>query len=110
MPIFMERHDMSGLTAEDVAEARDLEVQGKYGVKYMTYWYDAARGAGFVLWMRRMPRLQRMFTARLMARFRPKSSRLNLTSSKPSWAGSPIRVSLPATPLPDWMLDCAACW
>jgi class 3 adenylate cyclase len=51
MPIFMDRHDMSGLTAEDVAEAhrRDLEVQGKYGVKYMTYWYDAARGAGFCL-------------------------------------------------------------
>jgi hypothetical protein len=34
MPIFMDRHDMRGLTAEDVAEAhrRDLEVQDNYGV------------------------------------------------------------------------------
>src|SRR6185437_1314569 len=51
MPIFMDRHDMRGATAEHVAEAhrRDLEVQDKYGVKYMTYWYDEARGAGFCL-------------------------------------------------------------
>ena len=51
MPIFMDRHNMRGLTAEDVAEAhrRDLEVQDKYGVKYMTYWYDEARGTGFCL-------------------------------------------------------------
>ena len=51
MPIFMDRHDMHGLTAEDVADAhrRDLEVQDKYGVKYMTYWYDEARGTGFCL-------------------------------------------------------------
>jgi class 3 adenylate cyclase len=51
MPIFMDRHDMRGATAETVAEAhrRDLEVQEKYGVKYMTYWYDEARGIGFCL-------------------------------------------------------------
>ena len=51
MPIFMDRHDMRGAKAEDVAEAhrRDLEMQDKYGVKYMTYWYDEARGSGFCL-------------------------------------------------------------
>ena len=51
MPIFMDRHDMRGLTAEDVAEAhrRDLEIQDQYGVKYMTYWFDEARGTGFCL-------------------------------------------------------------
>jgi class 3 adenylate cyclase len=51
MPIFMDRHDMRGTTAENVAEAhrRDLEIQGKYGVKYMTYWYDEERGTGFCL-------------------------------------------------------------
>jgi class 3 adenylate cyclase len=51
MPIFMDRHDMRGAKAEDVAHARrrDLEVQGKYGVKFMTYWFDADRGAGFCL-------------------------------------------------------------
>ena len=38
MPIFMDRHDMRGSTAENVAEAhrKDLEIQDKYGVKYMS--------------------------------------------------------------------------
>jgi class 3 adenylate cyclase len=51
MPIFMDRHDMRGATAENVAEAhrKDLEIQDKYGVKYMTYWYDSERSAGFCL-------------------------------------------------------------
>ena len=51
MPIFMDRHDMRGATAENIAEAhrKDLEIQDKYGVKYMTYWYDAERGTGFCL-------------------------------------------------------------
>jgi class 3 adenylate cyclase len=51
MPIFMDRHDMRGATAENVAEAhrKDLEIQDKYSVKYMTYWYDSERSAGFCL-------------------------------------------------------------
>ncbi len=51
MPIFMDRHDMRGATAAHVAEAhrRDLDIQDKYGVKYLTYWYDEARGTGFCL-------------------------------------------------------------
>jgi hypothetical protein len=56
MPIFMDRHDMRGATAENVAEAhrKDLEIQDKYGVKYMTYCYDAERctGARNQLWLR----------------------------------------------------------
>jgi class 3 adenylate cyclase len=51
MPIFMDRHDMRDLTAEDVAEAhrKDLEIQDQYGVKYLTYWYDSERCTGFCL-------------------------------------------------------------
>ena len=51
MPIFMDRHEFRGLTRVDVAQAhgRDLEVQSRYGVKYMAYWFDEARGAGFCL-------------------------------------------------------------
>jgi class 3 adenylate cyclase len=51
MPIFMDRHDMRGATAVNAADAhrRDLEIQDKYGVKYMSYWYDEARGTGFCL-------------------------------------------------------------
>ena len=51
MPIFMDRHDMRDMTAEAIAAAhrRDLEVQDKYGVRYMTYWFDRDRGTGFCL-------------------------------------------------------------
>ncbi len=51
MPIFLDRHDMTGLTAADVAEAhrKDLELQERYGVRFLTYWYDQARGTAFCL-------------------------------------------------------------
>jgi hypothetical protein len=51
MPIFMDRHDMKGLTAEQVAEGhrKDLAIQGQYGVKFLTYWFDEDRGTGFCL-------------------------------------------------------------
>jgi class 3 adenylate cyclase len=51
LPIFLDRHDLSGLTAADIAEAhrKDLEVQGRYGVKFLTYWFDETRGTGFCL-------------------------------------------------------------
>jgi class 3 adenylate cyclase len=51
MAIFMDRHEMRDTTAENVAEAhhRDLEVQGKYDVKFVTYWFDEKRGTVFCL-------------------------------------------------------------
>lgn len=51
MPIFIDRHELRDMTAESVAAAhrKDLEIQDKYGVKYMTYWFDHARGTGFCL-------------------------------------------------------------
>ena len=51
MPIFLDRHDLRGLTAADVAEAhrRDLEIQDEFGVSFVTYWYDASRESGFCL-------------------------------------------------------------
>jgi class 3 adenylate cyclase len=51
MPIFMDRHDMRDMSAESVAEAhrKDLAIQGKYDVRYMTYWFDQRRGTGFCL-------------------------------------------------------------
>jgi len=51
MPIFMDRHDLEGATAEDVASAhrRDLEVQDRHGVKYLAYWFDDERHASFCL-------------------------------------------------------------
>jgi len=51
MPIFLDRHDLRGLTAADIAEAhrKDLEVQERYCVRFLTYWFDEGRGAGFCL-------------------------------------------------------------
>ena len=52
MPLFMDvHHKVEGLTAEAVAVShkKDLEVQGKHGVKYQRYWYDETTGAVFCL-------------------------------------------------------------
>lgn len=49
MPFYMDRHDIKGVTAQDVAEAhrKDLELQDKYGTKLVGYWFDAERGSVF---------------------------------------------------------------
>jgi class 3 adenylate cyclase len=51
MPLYMDRHDIEGVTARAVAEAheKDLAVQDKHGAKYLTYWCDEARGRVFCL-------------------------------------------------------------
>jgi class 3 adenylate cyclase len=50
MPIFLDRHDEMASPEEIAAmHVRDLQVQDKYGVKFLTYWHDATRGATFCL-------------------------------------------------------------
>ena len=52
MPIYMDIHKgVEGLTVEAVMEAhkKDLEVQGKHGVKYLNYWYNKDEGTIFCL-------------------------------------------------------------
>jgi hypothetical protein len=52
MPLFMDIHKhVPGLTKEGVAaaHAKDLEIQSKYGVKYLKYWYDQKSGKIFCL-------------------------------------------------------------
>jgi class 3 adenylate cyclase len=51
MPIFMDRHDAKAVTAAEVAEAhlKDLAIQDRYGVRFLTYWFDEARGTTFCL-------------------------------------------------------------
>jgi class 3 adenylate cyclase len=51
VPIFMDRHDIRGVTAIDIANlhSRDVAVEAKYNTKYMAYWFDAQRGTGFCL-------------------------------------------------------------
>jgi class 3 adenylate cyclase len=47
----MDRHDLPGVTAADVAaaHAKDLEVQDSYGVQFLSYWFDADNGGVFCL-------------------------------------------------------------
>ncbi len=51
MPIFLDRHDMVDQSAEETAmlHVKDLEIQDDYGVKFLTYWYDAERRTTFCL-------------------------------------------------------------
>jgi hypothetical protein len=52
MPLFLDTHQhVEGLTAEAVAaaHARDLQIQAKYGVSYMRYWFDEATGRVYCL-------------------------------------------------------------
>ena len=52
MPLYMDIHkNVEGLTTDAVTEAhrKDLEVQGKYGVTYLKYWYDEGTGTVFCL-------------------------------------------------------------
>jgi hypothetical protein len=52
MPLYMDVHkNVEDLTAEAAAEAhqKDLEVQGKYGVKYLHYWLNETEGTVFCL-------------------------------------------------------------
>jgi class 3 adenylate cyclase len=52
MPLYMDRHAVpDDATPFDIADAhaRDVEVQAKYGVDYITYWFDHKSGAGFCL-------------------------------------------------------------
>ena len=51
MPIFLDRHDMVEQSAEDTAKlhVKDLEIQDQYGVRFLTYWYDAERRTTFCL-------------------------------------------------------------
>ncbi len=51
MPIFMDRHHIHDATEDDVfgTHQKDLAIQGKYGVKYITYWWDYESGTGFCL-------------------------------------------------------------
>jgi class 3 adenylate cyclase len=46
LPLYMDRHDVSGATAEDTANnhVADLEIAGKFGVDFFSYWHDSARG------------------------------------------------------------------
>jgi len=51
MPVYMDRHYIEGATRHAVADAhqKDLALQDKYPVKFLTYWFDEMRCTAFCL-------------------------------------------------------------
>ena len=52
MPLFLDIHNkVVGMTKEGIEEAhkKDLEIQAKYGVKYLRFWYDLSTERAFCL-------------------------------------------------------------
>jgi class 3 adenylate cyclase len=52
MPIFMDLHDDLGEVTEDdilAAHQRDLDLQDKHGVQFLTYWFNSPGGQAFCL-------------------------------------------------------------
>ncbi len=51
MPLYMDIHNLQGATAEEIAKAHaaDLELQRKYHVEYLKYWYNENHGKAFCL-------------------------------------------------------------
>jgi hypothetical protein len=52
MPLFLDIHyKVTGATQEALTEAhrKDVEIQDKYGVRYLKYWYDLATERVFCL-------------------------------------------------------------
>ena len=51
MPLYLDRHDVPGVTAEDlaIAHAADVGVQQNHDVRYLTYWFDPAVETVFCL-------------------------------------------------------------
>src|SRR5262245_11174141 len=51
IPLFIDSHDVTGATPDAIADAnlKDVAVQGRYGVRYVKYWMNEARGKVFCL-------------------------------------------------------------
>jgi class 3 adenylate cyclase len=51
MPVYMDRHYIEGATRHAVADAhqKDLGLQDRYHVKFLTYWFDEMRCTAFCL-------------------------------------------------------------
>jgi len=51
MPTYIDIHDITGLSPDDIAKAheRDLETQGKHGVDYVKYWVNLKKGKLYCL-------------------------------------------------------------
>jgi class 3 adenylate cyclase len=51
VPLYMDRHDVPGATAEEIAAAhlQDVGVQSAHGVRFLTYWFETDSASVFCL-------------------------------------------------------------
>ena len=51
MALYMDRHDLPGVTAAEVAQAHmtDIAIEATYGVHFLAYWFDADHAEAFCL-------------------------------------------------------------
>jgi class 3 adenylate cyclase len=51
VPMYIDRHDVPGVSPQELADAHVLDVaaQDKHGVRYHTYWFDPENGSVFCL-------------------------------------------------------------
>ena len=68
MPVYMDHHYIEGATRHAVAGAhqKDLALQDKYNVKFLTYWFDEMRSTTFVSSTRRIEKRSSALTTKLM--------------------------------------------
>src|SRR5438132_177149 len=51
MPLYLDRHDVPGVTSVDLAMAhgKDVQIEKTYGVRYVIHWFDPVRATAFCL-------------------------------------------------------------
>src|SRR5262249_42977455 len=51
MPTYIDIHDVTGLSPEDIAKAheRDMQTQGQHGVEYVKYWINQKKNKLYCL-------------------------------------------------------------
>jgi hypothetical protein len=78
MSLYLDIHKhIPGLTAAAIAgaHAKDLEVQGKYGVKFLKYWFDEGAGKAFCLVRPRAKKRRPQSIGRLTVSSRTRSTK-----------------------------------
>jgi hypothetical protein len=104
----MDRHDLRGLKADDVAAAhrRDVDIQDRHGVKYMAYWFDENNGAAFCLVHAPDPATAERVHREAHGEIPNVIIPAILPPSRRSSAASAIRARPRARPRPPWTPGC----
>ena len=100
MPLFMDRHDLPGITAEEVAQAHltDIQFESKYAVQFLAYWFDADLGQVFCLARAARPEDMAAVHREGHGLVPNEIIAVSKTTSSGSWEGSRIPSTTPKAP------------